>query len=62
MKADLDKLTEDLEAARKATQVALAEQARFEKALFDAQRRQRDAAEANEKYEREIRALEKVGR
>jgi hypothetical protein len=61
-KGERDKLKENLENSRKATEAALAEQARYEKALFEARRRLRDAAAANQKLEEEIRGREKVGR
>lgn len=54
-----DDLKDKLEEARKATQAALDVQAKLEKTLFDAQRRARDAADANQKLERDIRSLEK---
>jgi len=57
-KANLEELQRQLEADRKKLQLALAEQARLEKALFEAQRRTRDAAHFNEQAEREIRTLE----
>lgn len=52
----------ELEKARKETAAALVDQAKFEKALFEAERRLRDAARANEAYERELRSLEQVRR